>query len=218
MNDMINTVIFDLDGTLLDTLSDLAGSVNAALKRFDLPQRTLGQVRSDVGNGIKMLMIRSVPQGEKNPHFNEILDAFRDDYKENCMVFTKPYDGIIKLLGELSAKDCKIAIVSNKADFAVSLMTKHYFGDFSFVAVGERDGIRKKPAPDMVFQALKELGSDAEHSVFVGDSDVDIKTASAAGMKCISVSWGFRSESQLISAGAAKIISSPDMLIPEINP
>ena len=142
----MEAVVFDLDGTLLDTLEDLADSVNAALKQYGCPPRTVEQVRSFVGNGIRRLMIRSVPQGEAHPDFESIYDAFRIHYKTNCRNRTKPYKGVLRLLRTLAGEGKKLAIVSNKADFAVKDLNEYFFGEFHMVAIGECEGIARKPA------------------------------------------------------------------------
>ena len=194
----IKAVIFDLDGTLLDTLEDLADSVNAALKQYGCPPRTVEQVRSFVGNGIRRLMIRSVPQGEAHPDFESIYDAFRIHYKTNCRNKTKPYKGVLRLLRTLAGEGKKLAIVSNKADFAVKDLNEYFFGEFHMVAIGECEGIARKPAGN---------------AVYVGDSDVDVKTAFHAGIPCISVLWGFRDRESLLECGAAYLAEDTDGLL-----
>lgn len=195
-------VIFDLDGTLLNTLEDLTDSVNASLAAFGLPQKTIEQIRTYVGNGIRNLMKRSITGGEEHPDFEKIFQKFREHYKEHCQDKTKPYDGIVELLRSLKAKGIKMAIVSNKADFAVKELNESYFKEFDMAAIGEREGIARKPAPDSVFLALKELGVTADKAVYVGDSEVDLETAARAGLPCISVLWGFRKEELLREHGA----------------
>lgn len=205
-------VVFDLDGTLLDTLEDLTDSVNAALVFFGQSPKTIEQIRTYVGNGIRNLMKRSVKDGEKNPDFEKIFQAFREHYKEHCQDKTRPYDGIMDLLGTLKAKGIKMAIVSNKADFAVKELNEYYFKEFDMTAIGERKGIARKPAPDSVFLALKELGVSPDHAVYVGDSEVDLKTAERAGLPCISVLWGFRDEKLLKEHGAKNFARTADEL------
>lgn len=196
------TAVFDLDGTLLDTLQDLTNSVNYALKNNGMPVRTLDEVRRFVGNGIRNLMIRAVPEGADNPKFDQVFEDFKEHYGIHCQDETKPYEGIMELCAELKRRGIKTAIVSNKADFAVKELQKYYFDGMIPVAIGEKETVRKKPAPDTVFQALKELGADKDSAVYVGDSDVDIETAKNSGMDCISVTWGFRSEEFLREHGA----------------
>lgn len=215
-NDDMNeyeAVIFDLDGTLLDTLEDLKNAVNAALKACDMPLCTLEQVRQYVGNGVRNLMIRAVPQGQDNPGFEKAFEEFKKYYALHCNDNTKPYYGIEFLMEELAARGIKIAIVSNKIDSAVKELNQLYFKKYVSTAIGEMEGIKRKPAPDTVNKALKELGVKASRAVYVGDSDVDIMTARNAGMKCISVTWGFRDEEFLKEHGATEMIERPIELL-----
>lgn len=205
----IDAVIFDLDGTLLDTLEDLKNSVNAALQEFDLPLRTLEEVRCFVGNGVRNLMIRAVPQGEEHPQFEEIFDAFKKHYAVHCNDTTGPYSNIMNLLEELQARGIRMGIVSNKIDSAVKELADIYFKGYMEAAIGEKEGVARKPAPDTALLAMKEMNVAPEHTLYVGDSDVDIETARNAGMKCISVSWGFRDEEFLLKHGAEHIIKRP---------
>lgn len=198
------TVIFDLDGTLLDTLQDLADAANYALRKEGMPERTIDEVRQFVGNGVRLLMIRAVPGGESNPLFEETFAQFKEYYGEHCNDNTKPYEGMIELLETLKSKGYSVAIVSNKIDFAVKELSALYFKGIVPVAIGEKEGVRRKPAPDTVREALKELGRTAEESVYVGDSDVDIETAKNAGMPCVSVLWGFRDREFLEEHGAKR--------------
>lgn len=199
---MKDTVIFDLDGTLLNTLDDLADSVNAALRKNRLPERTTDEVRRFVGNGVLNLMRRAIPNGEDNPKFEQTYADFRAYYAQHCTDKTAPYPGIMALLAELSAQGYKLAVVSNKFDAAVKKLNEQYFAGLIPVAIGEKETVRKKPAPDSVFAAMEELQSDAAHSIYVGDSDVDIETAKNAGIPCISVTWGFRDRAFLQEHGA----------------
>lgn len=201
-NRKYDAVIFDLDGTLLDTLGDLTNSANAVLRQYGMPERTREEIRSFVGNGIRRLIQRIVPGGESNPEFENIYGSFRQYYNEHCMEETEPYPGIVALLDWLEKAGYRSAIVSNKADFAVRKLSDVYFGDLIGAAIGEREGCRKKPDPDSVFQALEQLGADRSRAVYIGDSDVDVQTAANAGMDCIAVSWGFRSREFLIENGA----------------
>lgn len=189
--------VFDLDGTLLDTLEDLTDSVNAALEKYHYPQKTIEQVRTYVGNGIRNLIMRCLPQGEENPDYERVFQTFRSHYKDNCQNKTKPYPGIEELLRSLKNEGIKLAIVSNKADFAVKELNQFYFKELGMAAIGEREGIARKPEPDSVYQALKEIGASKDTAVYVGDSEVDILTAANADMPCISVLWGFRSKETL---------------------
>lgn len=208
-----NTVIFDLDGTLLNTLEDLGDSVNFALKSFGYPTRTYEEVRSFVGNGIKDLITKAVPNGTDEDTILKCLQVFKDHYKTNMRNKTAPYNGIMNLLEELNSRGIKLGIVSNKYDFGVKNLNKYYFKDLIPVAIGEREGIRKKPAPDTVLTAMKELGSQRETSLYVGDSGSDMITAQNAGMKSIGVTWGFRDADSLRESGADFLVDSPEQLL-----
>ncbi len=213
----MNTVIFDLDGTLLDTLEDLYRSVNAALTTCGLPLRTLDEVRQFVGNGVHNLICSAVPGGEDDPHFEDCFLAFREHYAKHMNDHTKPYDGIMELLQELSDRGVKTAIVSNKGDAAVKELNRTLFNDRISVAIGEREGVRRKPAPDTVYEAIRELGSEREKSVYIGDSEVDLETARNAGLPCIAVSWGFRERALLERLGAEEIADTPAELLKMLN-
>lgn len=215
MRQNIDTVIFDMDGTVLDTLQDLADAVNVALRAFDMPERTIDEVRSFVGNGVKRLLELSVPGGFTNPRFEEVFAKFREYYGVHCNDKTKAYDGILPLLRELEKEGYALAIVSNKLDSAVKELNEIYFEGIVKVAIGEVEGIAKKPAPDMVEKALRELGKTKETAVYVGDSDVDLMTARNAGLPCISVLWGFREEAFLKEQGAQYFARTPAE-IPEL--
>lgn len=208
-----DTVIFDLDGTTLDTLEDLADSVNFALNLYGYEQRPLAHVRKSVGNGVANLVSLCIPQGHQNPQFNDCLGDFRAHYEKNLQNKTAPYAGIPELIAELHKKNYKLAIVSNKLDGAVKELNKQYFGDVIAVAIGETEHLQRKPAPDSVFAALKELGADVSKAVYVGDSEVDVKTAKNAGLPCIAVTWGFRDRELLESEGADYIIDRPEELL-----
>lgn len=211
---MITTIVFDLDGTLLDTLEDLTDSVNYALEKFGFPERTIDEIRSFVGNGIANLIARVLPEGTENPHYGEVLKTFREYYALHCKDKTKPYDGILQMLDILQGHAYQMAVVSNKFDAAVKELCKLYFGDRIRAAVGESGKVRKKPAPDAVYQVLEELSTPPEQAVYVGDSDVDLATAANVPMTCVSVTWGFRSREQLLAAGAKEelMVSAPHQL------
>lgn len=196
------TAIFDLDGTLLNTLEDLAASVNAALEKNGKPVRSLSEVKSFVGNGIRRLIERAVPAGTSLAETEQIFADFKEYYAKHCNDKTKPYPGLVELLEKLSLEGYQLAIVSNKADNAVKVLNQIYFEKFITTAIGERAGIRKKPAPDTVLEALEELKVSKEDAVYIGDSEVDIQTAENAGLPCISVLWGFRDEEFLKKNGA----------------
>lgn len=213
---MIDTVIFDLDGTLLNTLEDLTDSVNHALRLSGYPERTIEEVRNFVGNGAVKLIERVVPGGKDDPLYEETLRAYKEYYALHCKEKTRPYDGIVDMLDSLYKEGYKLAIVSNKFDAAVKELCALYFGDRILAAIGESEKVRKKPAPDTVYQALKELSAEAGSAVYVGDSDVDIQTAANVPMPCISVTWGFRDRQRLLEAGAdaSRMITHPEELLP----
>lgn len=210
-----DTYIFDLDGTLLNTLDDLASSVNFALQSCSMPIHTRDDIRRFVGNGVRLLMIRAVPDGEKNPQFEEVFNTFRQYYMQHSLDTTRPYDGIQEVLSILRQRGCRLAVVSNKFDAATKELCKYFFPHSIEVAVGEHEaeGIRKKPAPDTVIEALSQLGVSADNAVYVGDSDVDLQTAHNAGLPCISVLWGFRDKDFLLAHGATTFITSPQELL-----
>lgn len=208
--------IFDLDGTLLDTLGDLRASLNAALAAYSLPPHTLEEVRAIVGSGIRSLTECGAPAGTPQEILDGIFDAFNRHYAAHCMDCTQPYSGIPELLRTLRARGVKCAVVSNKSDYGVQMLCERFFpAQFDFV-LGLRDGLRKKPAPDAVDAALTALGIPRAQAVYVGDSEVDVATAQNAGMACISVDWGFRSHAQLVAAGASHIVSTPQALLQAI--
>lgn len=208
---MKKAVIFDLDGTLLNTLDDLADSTNYALSRFGYPTRTIEEVRQFVGNGVAKLIERAIPEGKNNPNFEKCLAIFKENYAQNMYNKTAPYNGIIEMLSNLKSKGIKIAVVSNKFDLAVKELCKKYFEGFIDFAAGENEaqGIKKKPAPDTVISVLNEFNFVPEDAVYVGDSDVDIMTAKNSKMPCISVTWGFRDENFLLENGATILINAP---------
>ncbi|MEQ3214462.1 HAD family hydrolase [Hominifimenecus microfluidus] len=209
-------IIFDLDGTLLNTLDDLADSLNTALAHFSFPKRSLPEVRHFLGNGMQRLVEQSVPDGTSADTTAEVLTVFKQYYKEHCSDRTKPYDGIYELLTALKENGCLMAVVSNKGDFAVQILCEQYFpGVFDAVA-GEKAGIRKKPAPDTVNHVLAQLDIDRTDTVYIGDSEVDIETAQNAHMNCLSVDWGFRTREELIQAGATVILSQPSDILSNI--
>lgn len=203
------TYIFDLDGTLLSTLNDLASSTNYALRWAGMPERTIEEVRMFVGNGVKLLMERAIPEGVNNPKFEETYAKFREHYMEHNLDTTRPYDGVPELLHELKRRGKHLAIVSNKFYAATQDLAKHFFPDTIEVAIGERENIRKKPAPDTVLEALRQLNVSKEDAVYIGDSDVDIMTAKNCGLPCISVLWGFRDKDFLIEHGGSLFVDKP---------
>jgi haloacid dehalogenase superfamily, subfamily IA, variant 3 with third motif having DD or ED/haloacid dehalogenase superfamily, subfamily IA, variant 1 with third motif having Dx(3-4)D or Dx(3-4)E len=204
-----DTVIFDLDGTLLDTLEDITDSANFALTLHGFPGRKIEEIRSFVGNGVARLMELAIPAGINNPQYEKCLADFRHHYSRNMQNKTNAYKGIMDLLRHLSKENYKIAIVSNKFDMAVKKLNQVYFGEYIKVAIGESKGVSKKPAPDTVFKALEELGSNVNKAVYIGDSEVDVKTAQNSGIICIGVTWGFRNREVLAQEGANYIIDKP---------
>lgn len=216
-NKKITTVVFDLDGTLLDTLADLADATNHALASCGMPQRTLEEVRAFVGNGVKLLMERAVPGGIGNPRFEEAFREFKRYYVTHCMNKTCLYPGVEDMLVQLCLAGYKLAIVSNKLQSGVDELYEHYFKEWIEVAVGERPDVARKPAPDMVNHALMELGVSCEEAVYVGDSDVDVATARAAGLSCISVLWGFRDKAFLEAHGATTFAAHPVDILKELS-
>lgn len=203
-----DTYIFDLDGTLLDTLQDLATSVNYALRQHHMPEHSIDDVRRFVGNGVRRLMELAVPEGTADPAFEAAFATFREYYMEHSQDTTRPYDGIPELIHELKQRGCRMAVVSNKMMAATQELVHHFFPEIE-VAIGEHEaeGIRKKPAPDTVFAAMKQLGQGS--AVYVGDSDVDLATARNSGLPCISVLWGFRDREFLLAYGATTFVERP---------
>ncbi len=209
---MKELIIFDLDGTLLDTLSDLHASTNYALASEGLAERSLDEIRAFVGNGIRRLIERAVPENCPQDTLERVFAAFKAHYAENCMNTTAPYAGIPELLHTLRTAGYKLGVVSNKADAPVKALISHYFPDIFDSVVGEREGVRRKPAPDAVFETVRALGSDINGTLYVGDSDVDFRTAKNAGCDCVLVSWGFKSRGFLDSLGGTAVDSTRELL------
>lgn len=205
--------VFDLDGTLLDTLEDLYLATNQALEHRSLPLRTREEVRMFVGNGVEMLIRRAVPAGSDEDTVRTVLADFKTIYAAICEDHTAPYEGILDLLTALRERGIRVAVVSNKFDAATKQLCQKYFGDLVEIAVGERAGIRKKPCPDTVFEALSVLGVSVGDAVYIGDSDVDIETAKGAGMPCLSVTWGLRDKDFLLEHGAGVLVRTPEELL-----
>lgn len=200
-------ILFDLDGTLLDTLQDLTDAVNYTLRHYGCPERTLSQVREFVGNGARRLIELSLPGTPEDPEVDEALAFYQQYYAVHAQIKTAPYPGILEALERLR-REFTIAVVSNKPDRAVKPLCKDYFGDI--YARGESSDCPRKPAPDMLLRTMAELG--LERCIYVGDSDVDVLTAANAGMPCLSVTWGFRDEQQLRQAGGAHFCREPKQL------
>jgi phosphoglycolate phosphatase len=180
-----------------------------------MPSHSIDAVRRFVGNGVRVLMERAVPDGAANPLFDAAFDTFRQHYMAHSLDTTRPYDGIPEMLATLRSRGCHVAVVSNKFYAATQELCRHFFPDTVEVAIGEHEaeGIRRKPAPDTVNEALRQLGINRGRAVYVGDSDVDIATAAAAGMPCISVLWGFRDRQFLLDHGATTFVSKPEELL-----
>ncbi len=202
-------IIFDLDGTLLDTLTDLANAVNAALEMHGFPQRTLKEVRSFVGNGIAKLAERAIPDGRNNPMYEAVLADTRAEYARRCRDNTAPYAGITDALGTLHDAGYVMAVVSNKPDAQVKKLCKDFFPGLFTAAIGAREGVPLKPDPAPLMTAMQEIGCAPAECVYIGDSDVDILTARNAKIPCISVLWGFRDIEILTEAGGDCFAQSP---------
>lgn len=202
-------ILWDLDGTLLNTLEDLADGTNAAMDHFGFPRRTLEEVRRFVGNGAKRLLVQAVPEGTSEEDIQEILAWFQHFYADHCQIKTRPYDGVLEALKELKNLGYPMAVVSNKPDSAVKPLAAQYFP--GLYARGESSDCPRKPAPDMVFKAMEAL--DVEKCIYVGDSEVDVLTAQNAGMPCLSVLWGFRDKEEMTAVGAKHFCSDPKKLV-----
>lgn len=204
-----NTVIFDLDGTLLNTLEDLTDSVNHAMDAMGWSRRDKKEIRLFLGNGIKQLMKLSSPDGISSEEFNTAFEIFKEYYSMHNDDKTRPYDGTVEMMKNLRKKGVKMAIVSNKIDSAVLTLRDRFFSEVVEIAIGDMQGMKRKPAPDSCLRALELLGSNREDAVYVGDSEVDLATAQNAGLDCISVLWGFRDEEHLINHGAKTFARKP---------
>lgn len=214
---MKDTVLFDLDGTILNTLTDLTNAVNAALQTCGYAEKTEEQVCACVGNGIRKLMERVVPEGTEKQEQEFCFQQFRAFYAKNMCVCTRPYEGIPQLMQRLRENGCHIGVVSNKADFAVKALISKFFEGLVEVSVGEMEGMKRKPAPDMLFYAMRQMKVTPENCIYVGDSDVDLQTADNAGIPCISVTWGFRDREFLLKNGAKTIVDCAQELWKEIE-
>ena len=206
--------IFDLDGTVLDTLDDLADAANAALVLGGYPTRTKEEICAFVGDGIKKLIERALPDRSGDGEIARVLKLFVDYYGVHCAEKTRPYEGIREMLADLRAKGVKTAVLSNKANFATQALAKTYFDGLFDAVAGEREseGIPKKPAPDGVWLLLRACGVAANEAVYIGDSEVDVLTAKNAGLDAVLVSWGFRTREVLLESGAKVIVDTPEEL------
>ena len=209
----ITTIIFDMDGTVLNTLDDLTDSVNYVFSKFGLPARSRDEYRQFFGNGIGYAMKCAAPEGTPDSLIEEMIPVFKEYYDIHCLDKTGPYDGIIDLMKELWDSGYKMAIVSNKIDSAVKELNERFFSEYVSVAIGERPGVNRKPAPDTVFAALAELGSSTDEAVYIGDSEVDLMTAKNSNLPCIAVLWGFRDRDFLIKNGASAFAKTPKDII-----
>lgn len=204
-----STCIFDLDGTLLDTLHDLSNAVNFAMREKGYPERTFDEVRSFIGNGIRVLIKRAVPSGTSENDYDETLAAFTKYYLSHIADYTKPYTGIIDVIDELKKSGCKVAVVSNKVDEAAQKVVKKFFGERFDIVAGKKEQFPTKPAPDSVNYVIRSLGEKTEDCIYIGDSDVDVDTAHNAGLPCIGVTWGNRDRCVLEERGAEYIAEKP---------
>lgn len=207
-----SVAIFDMDGTILDTLQDLTDSINFALEENGFAKRSLEEVRTFVGNGVEKLVERAVPENTPFQNIQRVLDTFNGYYTNHCALKTKPYDGIVELLKNLKNLGFKVAVVSNKPDYGVKSLCSQYFDGIFDSAAGIKDGTNPKPSPDTVNRILEILGCEKKSAVYIGDSDVDIMTAKNAGIKCISVDWGFKTKEFLIANGATEIVDTCEEL------
>ena len=207
------TVIFDLDGTLTDTIGDLHAAVNFALRRCGYPERTLPQVKSFVGNGVKRLIDLSVPENTSEENSAECLGVFKKYYSENSCVLTKPYDGILPMLERLKKEGAKTAVVTNKMHEAAVDIVNLFFGELIDVTIGQVDGVAQKPEPDGIYAVLQNLGAQKETAIYVGDSEVDCITAKNADIPCIGVTWGFRGREVLAAHGADFIVDKVEEIV-----
>ena len=206
-------VVFDLDGMLLDTLEDLRSSVNHALRLHGFPERTYEEIRTFVGNGVRNLMLKAVPGGEAEPAFEEVFADFRSHYAVHWRELTAPYAGVMPLVEELRRRGVKLAVVSNKSDAEVKNLCAEFFGEAMACVRGEVPGVPRKPEPDSVLLALKALGVPRSEALYVGDSEVDVRTARNAGLDCVAVTWGFRTREELEEDGADTFIDTPAELL-----
>ena len=201
-------VLFDMDGTVLDTLGDLAAAVNHTLREFSMPERSIAEVAAALGNGAAYLIAHTVPAGTPKELTDKVLAAYAPYYDAHCDILTGPYDGIVPLMQKLRERGVKLAVISNKQDTAVKPLAEKYFPGRLEIAVGESAEVRRKPNPDAVLAALCHIGVEREDAIYVGDTEVDLQTARNAGMECASVDWGFRTREQLVEIGAEHIFDT----------
>ena len=214
---MIKGIIFDMDGTILNTIDDIQASVNYAMRSFNLPEKTLQEVKDGVGRGAINLIEDIVPKGTSKADILKIYEIYQSYYDEHTNDLTGPYPGILDLLKTLKEQGYKLAVVSNKYRYLVETLNHDIFKDYFDISMGEMDGIPIKPAPDMIHIALKEMNLSQNEVIFIGDSDVDMMTAINANIKSIGVTWGYRSKEVLIKHKADYIIDQPKDIIKIIN-
>ncbi len=212
----LKAAVFDLDGTILDTLMDLSIAVNYALKTCGYPVRSFEDIRQFVGNGALNLMKRALPGGYTEDELLRVLDLFNEYYEDHCEENTRPYEGITELIEELRDQGTATAVVSNKPDYGVQALCRRHFPGMFDIVIGQKEGIKIKPDPECLNSVMRELGSDKENTVYIGDSEVDIATGNNSGIKCILADWGFRDREVLEKAGAKIIVSSVDELRNEL--
>ena len=205
-------VLFDMDGTVLNTLGDLAAAVNHTLHEFSMPERSIAEVAAALGNGAAYLIAHTVPDGTPKELTDKVLAAYAPYYDAHCDILTAPYDGIVPLMQKLRGRGVKLAVISNKQDTAVKPLAEKYFPGLLEIAVGESAEVRRKPNPDAVLAALRHIGVEREDAIYVGDTEVDLQTARNAGMECASVDWGFRTREQLVEIGAEHIFDTVQAL------
>ena len=201
-------VLFDMDGTVLNTLGDLAAAVNHTLREFSMPERSIAEVAAALGNGASYLIAHTVPDEMPKELTDKVLAAYAPYYDAHCDILTAPYDGIVPLMQKLRGRGVKLAVISNKQDTAVKPLAEKYFPGLLEIAVGESAEVRRKPNPDAVLAALRHIGVEREDAIYVGDTEVDLLTARNAGMECASVDWGFRTREQLVEIGAEHIFDT----------
>jgi len=207
-----DAILYDMDGTVLDTLGDLCDSVNHATSQFGFPSVTEKQMAGFLGNGAKRLLTLSCPDGTDEETIEKILAVYLPWYNTHCRIKTAPYEGIVGMMEKLREMGVKQAVISNKPDSAVKPLAEEFFPGLLELAVGESKEVRRKPSPDSVFAAAKQMNVPVERCVYIGDTEVDIETAKNAGMDCIAVTWGFRSPEQLVKSGAGVMVNNADEL------
>lgn len=205
-------VLFDMDGTVLDTLGDLTDAVNHTMREFQMPERTKAEVASFLGNGAARLIACAVPQGTPPELTARVLEVYAPWYDSHCQIKTAPYPGIVELMKQLKEKGIRLAVISNKQDSAVKPLAARHFPGLLEIAIGESETVRRKPNPDAVLAALEHLGVERRESIYIGDTEVDIATARNAGMDCAAVTWGFRTRAQIEAEGVEHIFDSAEEL------